>query len=438
MAQSSSMQTLHYIMSFTSLHSPTTSFWIEAINKEIQALEVNHTWDISTLPPGKLPIGSKWVYRIKFKADGDIERFKAIVVAKGFNQKEGIDYKETFALVAKMISVKSLIYVATYHNWDILQIDINNAFLHGDLNEEVYMTVSQDFVFHQSYADTSLFTLTKGTNFTTLLIYMDDILLTSNDNAMLQLIKQLLDLTFSIKDLGSLHYYLGIEILQNSTGLVMSQRKYALDLLQSVDILNHKPSTIHMTLIKTLNATDDIPLTDPSHYRTLVGKLIYLTITRPDISFAAQALSSPLKLSAYCDSDWAACPISIRSITGYAVFLGPYLISWTSKNQSVVSRSSTEAEYMALADCTYEITWLQCLFKDLQVQLPNPVSIYCDNASAIALTSNPIHRARTKHIEIDCHFVKDKINAHQINPQFTPSSQQADILCFRLVLTFLV
>ncbi|GKD62640.1 retrovirus-related pol polyprotein from transposon TNT 1-94 [Tanacetum coccineum] len=278
--------------------------WIEAINKEIQALEANHAWDITTLPPGKLRIRSKWVFRIKFKADGDIERFKARVVAKGFNNKECIDYIETFAPVAKMVSVKALIVVATHHNWDILQLDINNAFLHGDLDEEVYMIVPQgclkklppnlvckmkkslyglkqanrqwfikliDFLkvfgFHQSYADTSLFTLTNGSSFTALLIYVDDILLTGNDTATIKLIKQQLNLTFSIKDLQSLHYYLGVEILQNSTGLVMSQRKYALDLLQSVGLLNHKPSTIPMNPIKTLNATDGIPLADPSHYR---------------------------------------------------------------------------------------------------------------------------------------------------------------------------
>ncbi|GJT66195.1 retrovirus-related pol polyprotein from transposon TNT 1-94 [Tanacetum coccineum] len=354
------------------------------------------------------------MYRIKFKADGSIERFKARVVSKGLNQKEGIYYKETFAPVAKMVSDKALTATATHHNWDIEELDVSNAFLHGDLDEQVYMTVPQgyssslppnsvcklkkslyglkqanrqwfikltDFLkgigFHQSYADTSLFTLTKGSSFTALLIYVDDILINGSDKATIQSIKQQLDHTFSIKDLGSFHYYLGIEILQNSKELIMSQRKYALDLLQCANMLNHKPFTIPLDPIKTLNSIDGIPLDDPSLYRKLVGKLIYLTITRPDLSFTAQAISqfshqprtthmvalykvlryiklcpsqglhfpkgSPLHLSAYCDSDWAACPITRRSVSGYAVFLGPCLISWTSKKQSVVSRSSIEA-----------------------------------------------------------------------------------------------
>ncbi|GJW26622.1 retrovirus-related pol polyprotein from transposon RE1 [Tanacetum coccineum] len=150
---------------------------VDAMQKELKALELISTWELTTLLAGKVPIGSKWVFRIKFKADGDIERFKVGLVAKGFTQKESIDYKETFAPVAKMVS---------------------------------------------SYVDTSLFTFTKGTQFIALLIYVDDILLTGNDKSLIQSIKQQLDQQFSIKDLGSLHYYLGIKILQNSKGLVMS------------------------------------------------------------------------------------------------------------------------------------------------------------------------------------------------------------------------
>ncbi|GJR25787.1 retrovirus-related pol polyprotein from transposon RE1 [Tanacetum coccineum] len=432
------------------------------MHKELQALESNFTWELTTLRASKIPIGSKWVFRIKFKAYGNIERFKARVVAKSFIQKEGIDYKETFAPMAKMVSVRALLAVATTKDWFIERLDINNAFLHGDLYEEVYMTIPQGYHhtvppntvcrlkkslyglkqanrqwfnklttfllslgFLQSYADTSLFTSTKGTCFLALLIYMDDILLTGNDKQMIQ--------------------------------------KYALDLLQCSDVLNQKPSTIPLDPLKNLNLTDGDPLPDPSLYRKLVGKLIYLSITRPDLSFAPQTLSqfshqpttahmdalykvlryiklcpgqglhflkdNNLCLSAYCDSDWAACPITRRSVSGSSIFLGPCLISWSLKKQLVVSRSSTEAEYRALADCPCEITWLQCLFKDLQVHTPTPINIFCDNESTIALASNPVHHVRTKHIEIDCHFITDKIKSNQVLPIFIPSKLQAvDVL----------
>ncbi|GJS15447.1 uncharacterized mitochondrial protein-like protein [Tanacetum coccineum] len=257
---------------------------------------------------------------------------------------------------------------------------------------------------------------------------MDDILLTGNDKSLLQSIKQQLDQQFSIKDLGSLHYYLGIEILQNSKGLVMSKRKYALDLLQCAEVLNHKHSTIPLDHLKNLNLTYGDLLHDPSLYRKLVGKVLRFIKLCP-----GQGLHFPRKnnlcISAYCYSNWASCPITIRSISGSVIILGSCLISWSSKKQLVVSRSSTEAKYKALADSTCDMTWLQCLFRDFLVHTPTPIPIYCDNESTIASASNLVHHARTKHIKIDCHFMRDKIKSNLVLPIFIPSKlQAADVL----------
>ncbi|GJS75351.1 retrovirus-related pol polyprotein from transposon TNT 1-94 [Tanacetum coccineum] len=222
-----------------------------------------------------VPIGSKWVFKIKHKADGNTERYKARVVAKGFNQKEGIDYTETFAPVAKMVTVRTLIAVAISNDWIIEQLDVNNAFLHGDLHEDVYMQVPQGYnnslppntvckltkslyglkqanmqwfeklttflisiSFKQSYVDTSLFTLNKDGKLVTLLVYVDDILLARNDKKIIQGIKTNLNGKFSIKDLSSLHYYLGIEFFRNSKGLAMTQKKHATDLITHARLLH--------------------------------------------------------------------------------------------------------------------------------------------------------------------------------------------------------
>ncbi|GJT41669.1 retrovirus-related pol polyprotein from transposon TNT 1-94 [Tanacetum coccineum] len=228
-----------------------------------------------------------------------------------------------------MVTVRTLLVVVVHHNWHIAQLDINNAFLHGDLHEEVYMnlpprythrsTLSQPvcklqkslyglkqanrqwfiklttFLLHHSftqiYVDTSLLTYRKGTDFLAILIYVDDILLTGNNITLIQYFKKQRDLTFSIKDLGNLNYYLGIEFLRNSKGLTMSQRKYALQLLQTANVLNLKPCHIHVDPIVKLNDTDGEPLNNPSLYRAIFGKLLYLTITRPDLSYVAHALS---------------------------------------------------------------------------------------------------------------------------------------------------
>ncbi|GJV75095.1 uncharacterized mitochondrial protein-like protein [Tanacetum coccineum] len=189
-----------------------------------------------------------------------------------------IDYIETFALVAKMVTVKTLLVVSIHNNWHIAQLNINNAFLHGDLHEE-------------SYTDTSLLTYNKGSDFLALLIYVDDILLTGNNITLIYHFKNQLDLTFNIKDLGNLNYYLGIEFLRNPNGLTMSKRKYALELLQSANVLNLKPCHIPVDPIVKLNDTDGEPLNNPSTYKAIVGKLLYLIITRPDLSYAAHALS---------------------------------------------------------------------------------------------------------------------------------------------------
>ncbi|GJU78978.1 retrovirus-related pol polyprotein from transposon TNT 1-94 [Tanacetum coccineum] len=354
------------------------------MHKEIEALEHNKTWTFATLPPGKTPIGNKWVFKIKLKADRNVERYKARLVAKGFNQKEGIDYKETFALVAKTVTVRTLLAIVVQKGYQIEQLEINNAFLHEDLhkkaNRQWFEKLTSFLIqlgFKQSYVDTSLFTITHQGSFTSILVYVDDILIVGKDSAFISTIKKHLHTQFNV--------------------------------------LDNKPIATPMDPIIKLNSTDGYLLPDPSTYRTRVG-----------LFFSSK---NNLHITTYCDSDWASCATTMRSISGYAIFLGHSLISWKSKKQAVVSKSSTEAEYRALADSTCEISWLKSLLLDLQVTVSTPSLVMCDNVSTIALANNPIHHARIKHIEIDCHFVRDKIRQGQISSCFVPSKfQLADIL----------
>ncbi|XP_062005915.1 uncharacterized mitochondrial protein AtMg00810-like [Rosa rugosa] len=317
-----------------------------------------------------------------------------------------------------------------------------------------------DAGFIQSKADYSLFVQKVGNSLTVLLIYVDDILITGNNLDSIRATKEFLHARFRIKDLGDLKFFLGIEIARSHKGIYLSQRKYALEIIKDTGFLGVKPVDFPMEECKLSNKGE--LLKDPAVYRRLVGRLIYLTITRPDITYSVHVLSrfmheprqphmaaalrivkylkaSPgqglllssnndLSLKAFCDSDWAGCPITRRSTTGYCVFLGDSLISWRTKRQKTVSLSSAEAEYRAMAGTCCELTWLQYLFTDLHISIPRLAILHCDNQAALHIAANPVFHERTRHIEMDCHFIRDKILDGSIRTRFVGSLQQlADV-----------
>ncbi|RVW37728.1 Retrovirus-related Pol polyprotein from transposon RE1 [Vitis vinifera] len=473
--------------------------WQEVTRSELQALQANDTWSLTPLPAGKTPIGCRWVYKIKQRSDGFIERYKARLVAKGFTQLEGVDYQNTFSPTTKIISVRCLLALAAACGWSLHQMDVNNAFLHGDLHEEIYMSpplglrrqeeenlvcrlhkslyglkqasrqwfakfseAIQSAGYAQSRADYSLFTRKQGKSFTALLIYVDDILITGNDPVSIATTKKFLRSHFHLKDLGDLKYFLGIEVFASKNGIFISQCKYALEIIEDTGLLGAAPIDTPMERGLKLSDKSDL-LKDQGCYRRLVGRLIYLTVSRPDITYAVHVLSrfmhqprkahmeaafrvvrylknapgqglffssnNDFRLRAYCDSDWAGCPLTRRSTTGYYVFLGPSLISWRSKRQKTVSLSSVEAEYRAMTGACCELTWLRYLLKDLGVLHQEPTLLYCDNKAALHIVANPVFHECTRHIEMDCHYIRDKIQDGSIITRHVSSAHQlADIL----------
>ncbi|GAU46782.1 hypothetical protein TSUD_351810 [Trifolium subterraneum] len=455
--------------------------WVDAMNNEIQALQHNKTWCYVTPPAHIKPIGCKWVYKVKHKADGSVERYKARLVAKGYNQVEGLDFFDTFSPVAKITTVRTLIALASIRSWHLNQMDVNNAFLHGDLQEDVYMEVPQGVNspkphqvckllkslyglkqasrkwyekltslllkegYTQASSDHSLFTLKHGSDFTALLVYVDDIILAGNSLQEFARIKLIMDNAFKIKDLGPLKYFLGIEVAHSKQGISICQRKYCLDLLKDTGLLGSKPAPTPLDPSIKLHQDSSPAYDDVGGYRRLIGKLLYLTTTRPDISFAIQQLSqflsspttthfdtacrvvrylkgspgrglffprqSPLQLLGFADADWANCADTRRSTSGYCFFIGSSLISWRAKKQNTVSRSSSEAEYRSLSFASCELQWIVYLLKDLSIDCERPPVLYCDNQSAIHIASNPVFHERTKHLEIDCHLVRDKVQS---------------------------
>ncbi|KAK2971090.1 hypothetical protein RJ640_000453 [Escallonia rubra] len=259
---------------------------------------------------------------------------------------------------------------------------------------------------------------TPGTSFTAILIYVDDILLTGNDLQEIERLKKFLLKRFRIKDLGDLKYFLGIEFSRSKKGIFMSQRKYAVDILQDSGLLGVRPDKFPMEQNLKLTPTDGILLT--------IRILKYIK------GNPGQGLLFPstnnLALKAFCDSDWGGCRTTRRSVTGYCIFLGNSLVSWKSKKQANVSRSSAEAEYRAMANTCLELTWLRYILQDLRVPQVAPTQLFCDNQAALHIAANPVFHERTKHIEIDCHIVREKLQAGMIKPSYVPTRfQLADV-----------
>jgi len=471
--------------------------WVSAMNSEFQALQRNKTWHLVPPKSGKNLIDCKWVYKVKRKADGSIDRYKARLVAKGFKQRYGIDYVDTFSPVVKAATIRLILSIAVSNGWSLRQLDVQNAFLHGVLEEEVYMRQPPGYVDHtrphwvckldkalyglkqaprawyarlcgklealgfvSSKGDTSLFYFRRDSQTVFVLVYVDDIIVASSSSVLTDALLRNLEREFAIKDLGDLHYFLGIEVNRSRDGLVLSQSRYAGELVKRAGMSDCRPVDTPLSASEKLSMADGVKLDAESatNYRSIVGALQYLTLTRPDISFSVnkvcQFLHEPTSahwsavkrilryvrgtlsvglrfqrshsmiVSAFSDADWAGCPDDRRSTGGFAVFLGPNLISWCAKKQATVSRSSTEAEYKALANATAEVMWIQKLLDELGITHPRAARLWCDNLGATYLSANPVFHARTKHIEIDFHFVQERVAQKLLEIRFISTADQ--------------
>jgi histone deacetylase 1/2 len=298
----------------------------------------------------------------------------------------------------------------------------------------------QSLGFKPSKADVSLFVYNKGGVVIFLLVYVDDIIVASSSAVATEALLKDLQADFALKDLGDLHYFLGIEAKKAHNGILLTQQKYTSDLLHRVGMKNCKPMNTPMSSTDKLSLLDGDPLgpKDITEYKSIVGALQYLTLTRLDISFVVnkvcQFLHKPttvhwsaikrilrylhytvdmalrmhkspsVLVSGFSDADWAGCSDDRRSTGAYAVFLGSNLISWSSRKQATMSRSSTEAKYKSLANATVEVIWVQTLLKELGVKGPKFARLWCDNLGATYLSANPVFHAQIKHIEVDFHY----------------------------------
>ncbi|XP_028548752.1 uncharacterized protein LOC114579151 [Dendrobium catenatum] len=395
------------------------------MTEEITALTNQHNWSLVPQPPNKPLLGCKWTFKTKLLPNGQVDRYKARLVALGYNQQFDINYTEIFSPVAKMPTIRLLLTIALNRKWSIHQLDVSNAFLHGDLQDDIYMRQPPRFVdpenldlvckLHKSlyglkqaprqwFHKLTMFLQTQGFRFSRsdpsllifhkahiqiyFLIYVDDFLVTGNDNSAIQHILGQLQAQFALKQLGQISLFLGIQVIQSTNGYFLTQQHYAMKILYDAGYANCKPAPTPVTPASKHEQSTDSPFHDPTLYRKLARSLQYLTITRPDIAFATNVVcqrmqdptdqdfkalkrllryikgtvtyglpitTSPLELRSYTDADWASDAFDRKSISGYCTFLGPNLISWTIKKQVTVAKSSTEAEYRSLTAAIFEV-----------------------------------------------------------------------------------
>ncbi|GJS27829.1 putative ribonuclease H-like domain-containing protein [Tanacetum coccineum] len=451
--------------------------WVDAMQEELLQFKIQKVWILVDLPFGKKAIGTKWVYRNKKDERGVVIRNKARLVAQGHRQEEGIDYDEVFAPVARIEAIRIFLAFASYMGFIVYQMDVKSAFLYGKIDEEVYVSQPPGFLdpkypqkvykvvkalygLHQAprawYATLSTFLLKngyrRGTIDKTLFIkkdkhdiilvqvYVDDIIFGSTKKSWCDEFEALMKSRFQMSSMGELTFFLGLQVKQKADGIFISQDKYVAEILKKFDFANVKTASTPIETQKPLVKDEEASDVDVHLYRSMIGSLMYLTASRPDIMFAVCACSrfqvtpksshlsavkrifrylkgkpklglwyprvSSFDLESYSDSDYAGANLDRKSTTGGCQFLGRRLISWQCKKQTIVATSTTEAEYVAAASCCGQVLWIQNQMLDYGFNFMN-TKIYIDNESTICIVKNPVYHSKTKHIAIRHHFIRD-------------------------------
>nr|GEV33074.1 putative polyprotein [Tanacetum cinerariifolium] len=336
------------------------------MQEELNEFERLEVWELIPRPDKVTVITLKWIYKVKLDEVGGILKNKARLVAQGYRQEEGIDFEESFA-----------------------SMDVKTAFLNGYLREEVYVSQPDGFV------DQDNPNHVNGNDLLLVQIYVDDIIFAASTLELCDLFANLMCSKFKISMMGKISFFLGLQIYQSPKGIFINQSKYAFESLKKYGFKSCDPVDTPMVEKSKLDEDKEGKAVDLSHYRSMIGTLLYLTASRPDLQFAIYA-------------DHAGCQDTCRSTSGSVQFLGERLISWSSKRQKSDAISSTEAEYITLSKFCAQILWMRSQLSDYGLGF-NKIPMYYDNKSAIALYCNNVQDSQSKHIDIKYHFIKEPV-----------------------------
>ncbi|WVZ67196.1 LOW QUALITY PROTEIN: hypothetical protein U9M48_016311 [Paspalum notatum var. saurae] len=450
------------------------------MHEELENFERNHVRDLVEAPPNRRPIGTKWVFKNKRGEDGMVVRNKARL--PGVSSKEGIDYEETFAPVARSEAIRILLAFAASKGFKLQQMDIKSAFLNGFIEEEIYVRQPPGFEsarfpdrvyklrkalygpkqalrawyakfllksgFVMGSVDKTLFLLSRGGDTTIVRIYVDDIIFGGSSHALFCF--ERMSGEFEMSLMGELQFFLGLQIKQGPEGTFVHQAKYTRDILKKFEIGDSKPMTTPMSTNTALNADEDGEAVDQKEFRGMpdiqfavclcaryqasprtshrqaVKRIFrYLKFT-PELGLWYSSGSS-LFLRGFSDADHAGCRIDRKSTSGTYQLLGTSLVSWFSRKQASVSLSTTEAEYIAAASCCSQLLWMKATLSNFGLRF-GKIPLLVDSTSAISVAKNPVLHSRTKHIDVRFHFLRDHYEKGDIDLVHVASKNQlADI-----------
>ncbi|GKA38991.1 putative ribonuclease H-like domain-containing protein [Tanacetum coccineum] len=363
------------------------------MQEELLQFKLQQVWTLMDLPHGKRAIGTKWVYRSKKDERGIVIRNKARLVAQGYTQEEGTDYNEVFAPVARIEAIRLFLAYASFKYFIVYQMDVKSAFLYGKIEEAVY--VCQPLGFEDLKFPNKVYKVEKA-----LYGLHQALRALSTKKGLCTEFEKLMHKKFQMSSMSELTFFLGLQVTQKDDGIFISQDKYVDEILKKFKFSTMKTASTPMETSKPLLKDAEAEDVDVYLYRLMIGSLMYLTTSRPDIMFA----DSPFDLEAYTDSDYAGASLDRKFITGGCQFLGSRLISWQCKKQTIVATSTNEAEYVAAASCRGQVLWIQNQMLDNGYNFMNTM-IFIDNESTICIVKNPVFHSKTKHIKIRYHFI---------------------------------
>lgn len=475
--------------------------WKIAMSDELKSLKVNKTWQLVDLPADRKAIGCRWVFKRKVDANGD-HCFKARLVAQGFAQRYGEDYDQVFAPVIRHTTLRTFLAVAAKRKYVVHHFDAKTAFLNGNLDEVIFMKQPPGFEeepnkvcllkksiyglkqaarawnqavhrvlmsgnFTQSKADPCLYTKVVESHHVYVLVYVDDLVVASDEEKFIEDTAKLLKGSFEIKCLGPIKHYLGLEVSRDSNGnFMVSQTSYIRKVITEIGLQDSKASAYPLDPNYGKTISNGVALLDNKLYQKYIGCLLYISVnTRPDISASvsilARRVSKPtqedwnelkrtmkylkgtadlkLKLSSietkgdtffgYADADWAENQEERKSNSGYVFIVNGGIISWCCRKQSCVALSSTEAEFISLAEACQEGVWIQRLLSDLNETVQKPFVVFEDNQSCLKMIASEKFSNRSKHIDTKYHFVKDYVANKIVTCKYCPTEEMvADLL----------